>query len=155
MRFSTCRACLLFSLSLMLFSSVSANDGFAIDENILFENITSVYSASKYEQPVMKAPSSVSIVTSDEIKKFGYRNLGDIINSMRVIYTSYDPAYQRAGIREFNWPGNYNYRSMVLVDGHRVNDNLVDWCSIETEFVIDVNDIKWFDLIRALSSSLF
>jgi iron complex outermembrane receptor protein len=37
----------------------------------LFKDIPSVYSASKYELKVTKAPASISIVTGDEIKKYG------------------------------------------------------------------------------------
>jgi hypothetical protein len=39
------------------------------EETLLFQEIPSVYSASKYEQKVTEAPSSVTIVTADEIKK--------------------------------------------------------------------------------------
>src|SRR5262245_40532349 len=45
--------------------------------------IYSVYSASKYQQKVTDAPSSVSIVTADEIKKYGHRTLADILRSVR------------------------------------------------------------------------
>ena len=53
----------------------------ATDENALFQEIPSVYSASKYEQKVTEAPSAVTIVTADEIKKYGYRTLADILQS--------------------------------------------------------------------------
>jgi iron complex outermembrane receptor protein len=36
------------------------------DESILFQDIPSVYSASKFEQKTSEAPSSVSIVTAVE-----------------------------------------------------------------------------------------
>jgi len=39
------------------------------DEVLLFQDIPSVYSASKYEEKVTEAPSSISIVTADEIRK--------------------------------------------------------------------------------------
>src|SRR5262245_44876407 len=41
--------------------------------------VKSVYSASKYTQKVTEAPASVSIVTADEIKKYGHRTLADIL----------------------------------------------------------------------------
>jgi iron complex outermembrane receptor protein len=41
-------------------------------------NIT-IESVSKFEQKVSEAPSSVTIVTGDDIKKYGYRNLADVL----------------------------------------------------------------------------
>ncbi|MCD6581287.1 MAG: hypothetical protein J7K90_05755 [Desulfuromusa sp.] len=49
------------------------------DELSLFEDISSVYSASKYEQKSTEAPSSVKVITADEIKKAGYRTLADVL----------------------------------------------------------------------------
>jgi outer membrane receptor for ferrienterochelin and colicin len=42
------------------------------EESLLFQEIPSVYGASKFEQKVTQAPSSVSIVTSQDIKRNGY-----------------------------------------------------------------------------------
>lgn len=136
-------------------SALAADPSGEIDETLLFEDIPSVYSASKFEQPITKAPASVSVVTADEIKKFGYRNLADILGSLRGMYTSYDRAYHRVGIRGFNRPGDYNYRLLVLIDGHRANDNLVDYNAVGTEFLIDADDISRVELVRGPTSSLY
>lgn len=53
------------------------------EEQLLLQDIPSVYGASKYEQKATEAPSSVTIVTADEIKKFGYRTLADILRNVR------------------------------------------------------------------------
>src|ERR1017187_5394692 len=45
--------------------------------------VKEVYGASKYIQKVTKAPSSVTIVTADDIRKYGYRTLADILRSVR------------------------------------------------------------------------
>jgi iron complex outermembrane receptor protein len=127
----------------------------AEEEQALFANIPSVYSASRHEQPVTQAPSSVSIVTEDDIKKYGYRTLADIVSSLKGMYTSYDRIYSRVGIRGFNRPGDYNYRLLVLVDGHRVNDNIVDYSAVGTDFMLDVDDIGRVELVRGPASSLY
>jgi len=54
-----------------------------LDGSMLFDEIPSVFSASKYEQKVTQAPSSVSIITADEIEKFGYRDFMEILESIR------------------------------------------------------------------------
>ncbi|MDT8406132.1 MAG: TonB-dependent receptor [Methylococcales bacterium] len=144
--------CLL--LSLLPGSMAFAQPGL-LDESVLFEEIPSVYTASKHEQPVTQAPAMVSVVTYDEIQKFGYRSLADILASMTGVFTSYDRVYQRVGIRGFNRPGDFNYRLLMMVDGHRINDNIVDYNAVGNEFVIDVDDIQRVELVRGPASSLY
>lgn len=38
-----------------------------------------VYGASQYVQKVTEAPASVTIITADEIKKYGYQTLADVL----------------------------------------------------------------------------
>src|SRR5438552_1582459 len=46
----------------------------------------SLSTASKREQPEAQAPASVTILTSDDIKKFGYRTLSDALASVPGFY---------------------------------------------------------------------
>ena len=96
--------------------------------------IDSVYSASRYNQKVTEAPSSVTIVAADEIKRYGYRTLADILRSVRGFYVTYDRNYSYLGVRGFSRPGDYNARILLMVDGHRLNDNIFGAALIGTEF---------------------
>ncbi len=125
------------------------------EELLLFEDIPSVYGASKYEQKVTEAPASVSIVTADEIRKYGYRELPDILRSVRGFFTTYDRSYHYLGVRGFGRPGDYNSRILLLVNGHRLNDNIYDSAAIGNEFVLDVDLIERVEVIRGPSSSLY
>jgi iron complex outermembrane receptor protein len=49
-----------------------------------------VSAASKGPQPVTQAPSSVTIITASELKRYGYRTLADGLQSVRSLYVSYD-----------------------------------------------------------------
>lgn len=125
-----------------------------LDELMEIE-VATVYSASKYEQEVNDAPSSISIVTADEIKKYGYRTLADILRSIRSFYITYDRNYNYLGIRGFNRPGDYDTRVLLLVDGHQINDNLYDSAAIGTQFPVDVDLVDRIEIIRGPSSSLY
>lgn len=125
------------------------------DETVLFQEIPSVYSASKYEQKVTEAPSAVTIVTADEIKKYGYRTLADILQSVNGFYVTSDRNYNFLGVRGFHRPGDYNTRILLLMDGHRLNDNIYESAGIGTESVIDVDLIDRVEIIRGPSSSLY
>jgi iron complex outermembrane receptor protein len=125
------------------------------EEMILFQEIPSVYGASKYEQKVTEAPSSISIVTAAEIRKYGYRTLADILRSIRGFFVTYDRNYNYIGVRGFNRPADYNTRVLLLVDGHRINDNIYDTAFIGTEFPVDVDLIERVEIIRGPSSSIY
>lgn len=54
----------------------------ATRESTLFEEIPSVLGAAKYDQKVNEAPAAVIIITADQIKKYGYRNFAQILDSV-------------------------------------------------------------------------
>lgn len=121
----------------------------------LFQDIPSVYSASKYEQKVTKAPASISIVTADEIKKYGYRTFRQILSSLRGFYNTNDRAYGFAGARGFGLPSDYNSRLLLLIDGHRYNDSMFDAFDTSEGFPVDIDVIERIEVVRGPSSSLY
>jgi iron complex outermembrane receptor protein len=114
-----------------------------------------VYSASKHMQSVSQAPASVTVVTSDEIQKYGYRTLADILQSVRGFFVTYDRDYSFLGVRGFGRLGDWNSRVLVLIDGHRINDNILGEAFIGSEFLVDVDLIERVEIIRGPSSSLY
>ena len=124
-------------------------------EELMGVEVATVFAASKYEQQVTEAPASVSIVTADDIRKYGYRTLADALRSVRGIYVTYDRNYDYLGVRGFNRPGDLNTRVLLLVDGHRINDNIYESAPVGTEFPLDVDLIDRIEVIRGPSSSLY
>jgi outer membrane receptor for ferrienterochelin and colicins len=124
-------------------------------EELMKIEIGTVYGASKFEQKVTEAPSSVSIVTADDIRKFGYRTLADILRSVRSFNISYARDYSYAGVRGFGRPGDYNSRILVLIDGHRTNENIYDGAYLGREFMLDIDLINRIEVIRGPGSSLY
>ncbi|MBZ5563403.1 MAG: TonB-dependent receptor plug domain-containing protein, partial [Acidobacteriia bacterium] len=124
-------------------------------EKLMEIEVDTVYGASKYVQKVTEAPASVSIVTAEEIKKYGYRTLADVLRSVRGFYVTSDRNYSYLGVRGFARPGDYNSRILLLVDGHRMNDNIFEQALIGTEFPVDVDLIERIEVIRGPNSSLY
>ena len=123
-------------------------------ESLMEIEVPKVYSASKFEQSAAAAPSSVSVVTADEIRKYGYRTLADVLRSVQGFYTSYDRNYVFLGSRGVNLD-DFNSRVLVLVDGHRINNNLTDGAAIGTDFILDVDLIEKVEIIRGPGSVLY
>jgi outer membrane receptor for ferrienterochelin and colicins len=114
-----------------------------------------VYSASKHEQSVSDAPSSVTVITADEIQRYGYRTLADILESVRGFYITSDRYQSYIGVRGFGRLGDWNSRILLLVDGHRINDSVLGQAFIGLEFPVDIDLIQRIEIIRGPSSSLY
>jgi len=114
-----------------------------------------VTGASKFEQPLSEAPASVSIVTREAIKLFGYRTLADVLRAQRGFFITDDRNYSYAGVRGFGRSGDYNSRLLVLVDGHRINEGAYDSVLIGEDFSIDLDLVERVEIIRGPSSSLY
>jgi outer membrane receptor for ferrienterochelin and colicins len=124
-------------------------------EELMKVEVDSVYGASGYKQKVTEAPASVTIITADDIQRYGYRTLADVLRQVPGFYVNYDRNYSYVGVRGFNRPGDYNSRLLLLVDGHRVNDNLYDEAAIGTDFPVDIDLIDRVEVIRGPNSSLY
>ncbi|MBZ5683211.1 MAG: TonB-dependent receptor plug domain-containing protein [Acidobacteriia bacterium] len=114
-----------------------------------------VYSASWHMQSTGEAPSSVTVITRDEFQKYGHRTLADILRSVRGFDITYDRNYSYAGVRGVNLPDVFNGRVLLLIDGHRINNNIYEQGLLGTEFPLDVDLIERVEIIRGPSSSLY
>lgn len=114
-----------------------------------------VYGASKFNQKITEAPASVSIITKDDFKKQGYRTLSQALGGVRGFFTINDRAYEYLGVRGVNRLGDYGGRTLITINGHRVNEPLYDSAFIGTEFPLDVDLIERVEVIRGPGSSLY
>src|SRR6185369_11256538 len=78
-------------------------------EALLDIEVPTVFGASKFEQTTMEAPSSITVVTSEDIKRYGYRTLVDVVRSVQGFFVSYDRNYAFLGSRGVNL-GDFNSR---------------------------------------------
>jgi iron complex outermembrane receptor protein len=123
-------------------------------EALMNLEVPEVYAASKIEQKATEAPASVTVVTSDDIKKYGYRTLADLLESVQGFNVSYDRDYDFLGARGISL-GDANNRVLLLVNGHRVNNNYTDSAAIGTDFILDVDLVDRVEVIRGPSAVLY
>jgi outer membrane receptor protein involved in Fe transport len=124
-------------------------------EDLMQVKVETVSGASKFIQRVADAPASVTIITGEEIQRYGYRTLADVLRGVRGFYVIYDRNYTYVGVRGFSRPGDYNARILFLLDGHRVNDNIYDGAYVGTEFPVDVDLIDRVEIIRGAGSAVY
>ncbi len=132
------------------------DDMFEMDIEQLMEiEVETVTTASKTAQKTTEAPSSVTVISADEIRLYGHRTLADILRSVKGFYTSYDRSYERIGIRGFSLPGDEGSRVLLLLDGNRLNENVRGHGGIGYEFLLDTDLIDRVEIVRGPGSSLY
>ena len=124
-------------------------------EELLGVTVQPVFGASDRLQPVTEAPASVTIITADDIRRYGYRSLADILRGVRGFFVTDDRNYSYVGVRGVNRPGDYNTRVLLLLNGHRVNDSVYDMAYIGAELGIDVAMFERVEIIRGPASALY
>jgi outer membrane receptor for ferrienterochelin and colicins len=124
-------------------------------EELMLINVDSVRGVSGFKQKLTEAPASVTIITSEDIQRYGYRTLADILRNVDGFYVTNDRNYSYLGVRGYGLPGQYNSSIALSIDGHRLNDDIYDGGLIGTEFPIDVDLIDRVEVIRGPNSSLY
>lgn len=124
-------------------------------EDLMNVRIEQVFGASRRVQPATEAPSSVSIVTAEDISRHGYRTLADILRGVRGLFVTDDRNYSYVGARGFARPSDYNTRILLLVDGHRINDAVFDQAPVGRELGLDPATFQRVEIIRGPSAALY
>jgi outer membrane receptor protein involved in Fe transport len=120
-------------------------------EKLFGEPVTT--SATGVPQRVSEVPANMTIITADEIRQSGSRNIPEILSRvpgldiLRDSISSFD-----VGIRGYQQP--FQPRLLVLVDGRQV---FIDDYSrtIWDNIPVNIDDIRQIEVVKGASSALF
>ncbi len=114
-----------------------------------------VSTAAKFARHVSDAPSAVTVITAQDIHDYGYRTLGEVLNSVRGLFTFYDRAYESLAGRGYGNPGDFVGRIMILIDGYRANDSLYDSIFIGNDGMLDTSLIDRVEYISGPNATTY
>jgi len=117
--------------------------------------VSEVTAASRKEEAVEDAPSSVSIVPSAELRGMGYPTIAEALRGVRGAYVTDDRHYTGVGFRGFSNLGDYGNRVLVLVDGHPMNDNYAGSSFVGFDARTDLEDVERIEVVRGPGSVLY
>ena len=114
-----------------------------------------VQAAERQLTRAQDAPASISIISAQEIRGFGYATLAEALRPVRGLFISDDRDYLSLGVRGVSAPGTYNNRVLVLSDGHITNDISLGQGFIGRDFDTDLNDVERIEIVRGPGSVLY
>lgn len=127
----------------------AADDAFS-----LFEEEAKVISATKHLQSARGAPASVHIISNEEIRNSGYRTLTEALGTVPGFYGFSDRNYNYLWVRGFGRPGDYNSRILLLLDGHRLNDNIYGQVFPDRGLIVDMRSVERIEVVSGPGSAL-
>ena len=116
---------------------------------------TRINTASKYDQTSREAPASVTIITSEDIERYGFRTLYDVFVIVPGFYTSYDRNYYYVGVRGFGRSTDYNNRVLFLLNGQTLNEPFYWSAGIGTDLPINLDGVERIEIVRGPGSALY
>jgi len=131
-----------------------AGQAAASDEEDLFgsslEDLlgTTVSTASRYEQTAREAPASVTVVTAEDIRLYGYRTLDEIFDSLPGFYVTNDRNYTYIGVRGFSRPTDYNNRMLLLLNGAAITEAVWGSAPMGSDLGINIGSIEKVEIVR-------
>lgn len=114
-----------------------------------------VQAAAKYAQSTGDAPASVTILTAEQIYRFGWRTLTDALEAVRGFYHSDDRNYQLFGMRGFLRTTDYNNRILMLLNGHTLNEQMQGQAPLGSLFTLDMRSVDHIEIVRGPGSALY
>jgi len=144
---------LVFTVFNVLYAEEKSNDVTDVDA-INLEDLLNVkiVSASKFAQKVNEAPSVVSVVTKEQVEKFGWRSINDILYRQAGFFPSQDYDRRTVGSRGLTEGWNNNHL-LMLVDGVPFNDSI--YGSAYTWEITPLFMVQSVEIIRGPGSALY
>lgn len=148
---------MIFNLLLFGSNFAAAQEEVAqiMGEELLFAEVPVVFAAAKFEQKIEEAPASVTVITADEIKRYGYSTLSEVLRGVAGLYVTYDRTYEYLGVRGYYIPGDYSSRILVLINGLTVNDPVYGSGPIGNELNIDLDSVRRIEIVKGPGSALY
>jgi outer membrane receptor for ferrienterochelin and colicins len=114
-----------------------------------------VQAASTHALAADEAPASVTVLSKDELRAFGYQTVAEALRGVRGFFLADDRIYTYVGLRGFSPPGDLNTRLLILWDGHPMNDVWAGQGFAARDLDVDLNEIESLEIVRGPASILF
>lgn len=116
---------------------------------------TPISTAAKYDQPMSDVAASVTVISAEEIARYGWRTLAEVLASVRGVYTTNDRGYTYLGVRGIGLPSDYNNRFLLLIDGVEMTESVSGSVGIDTTLAVDLSTLARIEFVRGPGSVMY
>jgi iron complex outermembrane receptor protein len=116
---------------------------------------TPISTGAKYDQQLSSVAASVTVITAEEIERYGWTSLADVLQASRGFYLTNDRTSIYAGLRGIGRPSDYNSRLLILIDGQPVNGAIFGSAAVGSDLAIDLGMVEKIEIVRGPGSALY
>lgn len=147
---------LAFIFSFVLGTPLFSQEGESEDiEDFSLEELLNVEitTAGKQAEKISEVPASVVVVTREDIEKYGYQNLGEILENIPGLYGMNDYSYKSVGVRGY-WTVDPNRNLIVLVNDVKQTEGIFGGHILE-QIAIPPEAIDRIEVVRGPMSVIY
>ncbi|GAA0376084.1 hypothetical protein GCM10009092_45360 [Bowmanella denitrificans] len=116
---------------------------------------TEVTSASRMAQSSSESMAITHIITDQDILQYNLRSMADILAQFSGLTTRDDDSFLYVGARGIGRPSDFNARILFLLNGTRINENMLDASLLGNEFFVDVELIDRVEYSPGAAAALY
>ena len=129
--------------------TLNAFESLSLEELLSVEIVTATKTAVK----LTDVPAASSVITRQDILRYGYRNLAEALARSPEAYTHFEGNNSSVDFRGF-FANNISRRTLYLVNGHRINDRF-HFGDFYPDVVGDLQDVEQIEVLRGPGAALY
>ncbi len=114
-----------------------------------------ISAVSRVAEKLDDAPSSVSVISGNELRAMNYPTLVEALRGVRGLFVNDDGTYETVGVRGYGPAGGYGNTVLILVDGHPTNDDWADSSYAGYDQRTSLEDIDHIEIVRGPGSVVY
>jgi iron complex outermembrane receptor protein len=141
----------IISSHLMLCALACRAEENTTPENIFYQDVPTVLTASRLSQPLSETPSAVTVINRAMIKASGFRSIPEILRMVPGMYVGFADA-NRPVVTLHGSADEWSHRMQVLIDGRSIYlppSGTVNWADLP----ILTEDVERIEVVRGPSSA--
>lgn len=113
-----------------------------------------VVSATRIKQNIIEAPSIMTVITAQQIRKRGYQSVAEAVRTVPGFSLWVDNFLSSISVRGFNSIQGWNQNLKIMIDGQPVSYRPANWTPIDEE-LIPIRCVKKIEVIKGPASALY
>jgi len=111
---------------------------------------------SKHAEAPTETPATVTLVTRDEIERYGFRTVADVLNFASMgNFSLGDRRYDLAGSRGLFLFEDFNTRILVMLNGHSLNEPWSNFADIGRAMLVPLDLVERIEIVYGPSALLY